>query len=328
MKKIADMAGVSPATVSRVLNHPELVRESTRKRVLKIIEELGYKPNRSARSLRVKRAENIGLIIPEDDGGIFSSPYLGILLKSISKELEKNGFHFIVSTSPRRDLSIYEEMSSKGIVDGFILVDVMDEDERIELLKKANVPFVIVGKPLRSEGLAFVDVDNFQGMYEAASFLLKSEHERIFFVNGPKGLSVSRQRLEGLRKAFEDSERDFDPSVVLNGSFDEMSGYKLTKEILKRTIPDAVIYSGDVMAFGGMLALREHGFRIGKDVSVIGFDDVPLSEIVGLSSVHQPIEKVGSEVARMILRKIEGKRVRSKVFKAKLVLRESVRRGG
>ncbi len=324
MKKIAELAGVSSATVSRVLNHPELVNEKTRRRVLKIIEELGYRPNRSARSLRTRRSENVGLVIPEDSSGLFTSPYLGILIKNISEELESVGYHLVISTSRRSDLEVYDTFLKKGTVDGFIVVDVEDFDERVKHLLDIGAKFVTVGRPEGFEGVPYVDSDNLSGAYRATRYLLETGHKSIYLVNGPKRLSVCGMRLKGFEKAL----REFGLSAegrVLWGRFDEESGYRLTKEILKNDSPDAIVYSGDVMAYGGMMALREEGFRIGEDVSVVGFDDIPLSRLVGLTSVRQKIEEVGRVVARMIVDLLKGREVRSKVFGTELVLRRSVR---
>jgi len=322
IKKIAKIAKVSVATVSRVLNHPELVNEETRKKVLKVIAELGYKPNKQARGLRVRRSESVGLIIPEDDGSLFTSPYLGVLLKSISKSLEREGYHFVVSTAPRDDLKIYTDMHIKGIVDGFILIDVKDEDARVDHLELLGANYIVIGRMKGKSDVFYVDSDNYTGMKEAIEYLLKTGHRDIYFVNGPSDHSVSRFRYEGYKEALKDL---FDPLKVLNGNYSEEDGYNLTKEILKRAKPDAIVYSGDIMAFGGMLALREEGFNIGKDISVIGFDDVPLACLVGLSSVKQPIEEIGFLAAEMILKLMSGERVESKVLPTKLTIRASVR---
>ncbi len=322
IRDIARMAGVSPATVSRVLNHPDIVKEDTRKRVLEVIERLGYEPNGMARALRMRRSGNVGMIVPVESGSIFESPYFGLFLKGASEVIESRDYHLILSTAHQRDTEIYRSFMKKKIVDGFIVVDVLDEDPRIDLLRSEEFPFVVVGRPKHFEDLVYVDSDNFSGAYTATEYLIKTRHERIALVNGPKEHSVSRWRLEGYEKALLDNRIDF--SMVLNGTFTEESGYELTKKALEEKV-DAILYSGDVMAFGGMEYLKDAGLRVGKDVSIIGFDDVPSARLLDLSSVRQPIVEVGREAFRMLLEMIDGRKVESKLFETELVLRGSVR---
>ncbi len=323
---IAKLAGVSTATVSRVLNHPEMVKEETRKRVLEIIEKHGYEPNRIARSLRVRSTGNIGLIVPVESGSVFESPYFGLLLRGMSEASDLRNFHIIFSTSHQDNVKVFENFLKKSIVDGFVVLDVRDEDPRVKFLKSHDVYFVVVGRPKGVGDYIYVDSDNFEGAYKATAHLLRTGHERIAFLNGPEDHSVSRDRLLGFLKAHDDLGVQPIEDLIMHGKFTEESGYEMTKKVLKRGV-DAIFYSGDVMAFGGMMAIRENGMEIGRDISIIGFDDVPASRVVTppLSSVRQPIMKIGREAVNILIDLIEGKKVRSKVFPTELILRGSVR---
>ena len=325
IRDIARLAGVSVATVSRVLNHPQMVREETRRRVLEVIDRLGYEPNIVARSLRTRKTGNLAMVISTESGSVFESPYFGLLMRGITTAAERREYHLIFSTCHLDDSSTFESFLRKSLVDGFIVADVQDFDPRIEILSEEK-PFIVIGRPLSNVGYKYVDSDNEGGTYEATKYLLETGHERIAFINGPKRMSVSRHRFEGYRKAHEALERKVDSSLVFEGRFTEEDGYRLTEKAIEEGV-DAILYSGDVMAFGGMRALRDAGLEPGKDISIVGFDDVTASSLLGLSSVRQPIEEIGEKAAELLIDMIEGKEVRSEVFPTELIIRKSIRDG-
>ncbi len=326
IRDIARLSGVSVATVSRVLNHPQMVREETKRKVLEVIERLGYEPNVVARSLRTRKTGNLGMVISVESGSIFESPYFGLLMKGLTTIAEKHGYHLIFSTCHLSDVSAYKSLFKKSLVDGFVVVDVLDFDPRIALLKKEEIPFVIVGRPMSNVEYIYADSDNEGGTYRATRYLIEKGHKRLALINGPKRMSVSRHRFEGFKKAHKDFRRSIEPSLVFEGKFTEEDGYRLTKMALEKNV-DAILYSGDVMAFGGIKALRNAGLEPGRDISIIGFDDVPASKLLELSSVRQPVENIGKKAAELLIKMIEGERVHSKVFPTELIIRKSVRGG-
>jgi len=326
IKDIAKLAGVSTATVSRVLNNYPNVKEETRKRVLEIIENFGYVPNHSARSLRVYKTYFVGVIIPHESEFTFTFPYFNIFMKNFAHRAQERGYHVIFTTSEGNEIDMYKNFIKRRFVDGFVILDVVDGDERVKFLKNQAFPFVVIGRPSGVEDYIFVDTDNEQGAYRAVKYLLELGHRRILFVNGPANYSVSRQRLKGYFRALEEKGIPFEQYLVMNGDFSEESGYKLTKKMLEKFGRiEAVFYASDAMAIGGMKAFEESGFKVGKDVSIVGFDDIPMSRNVrpSLSTVSQPIEKVAENAADLLVNLIERKEVNSIILPTELVIRES-----
>jgi len=326
IKDIARLAGVSTATVSRVLNDSPNVSPKTREKVLQIIRKLNYVPSHTARSLRRERTFSIGLIVPHSADYIFSFPYLNLFIKGLSRGAREKKYHIIFSTEDENIMELYEEFVRKRVVDGMVVVDVSDGDPRIALLNSLKLPFVVVGRPSGVNDYIYVDTANEEGAYEAVKHLLKLGHRRIHFVNGPSHLSVSRQRLKGYLKALEEAGVALDTRFLHQGDFMEETGYTIVKELLNRgDKPDAVFFASDTMAIGGMKAFEESGIQVGVDVSVVGFDDVPAASMVkpSLTTVSQPICDVGYNVARLLIGMIEGEDVQSVVLPTRLVVRES-----
>ena len=331
IKDIAKKAGVSTATVSRVLNGDPHVREETRLKVLKIVEEFKYVPNYMARSLRMERSSFIGIIIPRDSDSALTFPYFNIFLREFAHRAKERNYHVVFTTSEGDDMKTYEYFIGRRFVDGFVILDVVDGDERIKFLSGMDIPFLVIGRPQGLDGYTYVDSDNEGGAYEAVRFLIKLGHRRIFFINGPKTHSVSRQRLEGYKRALKNFGMEFEESLILNGDFKYDSGYTLTKEILKKFGKiEAIFYASDEMAIGGMKALEEKGLKAGKDVSVIGFDDIPLarSTTPPLTTVSQPINEIAKKAADIMMDILNGIEVHSIVFPTKLVVRNSTIAGG
>ncbi|MDI3517619.1 MAG: hypothetical protein PWP09_1685 [Thermotogota bacterium] len=326
IKDIAREAGVSTATVSRVLNNSNKVTHLTRKKVWEAIEKLGYAPNHVARSLRVKRVYSIGLIVPHDIDYLFSFPYFNLFMHHLAMEAKERGYHIIFTTSDGDEsVRLHREFAMRKMVDGLVILDVSDNDPRIDVLDEIGFPFVVIGRPEHNRRYLWVDTENEKGAYRAVEYLVQLGHKRIHFVNGPTDLAVSRQRFEGYLKALHRFGLDYKPSLVHNGEFTEKSGYEVTKKILASNKVEAIFYASDTMAIGGMRALKEKGFNPGKDVSVIGFDDIPSASVVNppLTTVAQPISHVGSWAAKLLINRIEGKEVSSKSLPVKLKVRGS-----
>ncbi len=340
--EIAALAGVSTATVSRVLNGKRDVSPETRLKVQRIIAAHNYQPNALARSLSLRRTHNLGLIIPHTAEYLVSFPYFSELIRGISQRANAAGYRLLLATSSseRSSEETYGEVL-RGAVDGLIVVDLKVQDERLRWLRREAVPFVLIGRPLEPEpssevaGVNCVDSDNVGGAYRATRHLLELGHESIWLINGPPEHAVSVYRERGFRRALEEAGRGAE-GRVLAGPFTVEAGYELTQTLLARTrgrsrggIGIGIVAASDLQACGAVLALREAGLRVGADVSVVGFDDVPLARAFDppLTTVRQPIFEIGKEAARLLIRQIEQPDAPplQTVFPTELIVRRSTR---
>lgn len=330
IKDIAKEARVSTATVSRVLNNSNKVTAKTRRRVLEAIERLGYVPNHVARSLRVERVYSIGLIVPHDIDYLFSFPYFNLFIHHLAVEARTRGYHIIfTTTNGGESVRLHKDFVMRRIVDGLVILDVSDEDPRIDALTELGFPFVVIGRPNHKLPYLWVDTENEEGARRAVEYLISLGHRKIHFVNGPQHLAVSRQRFEGYSRALQKARIACEPTLIHNGEFTEESGYAITKAILHSDKVEAIFYASDTMAIGGIRALKEAGFEVGRDVSVVGFDDIPSASVVSppLTTVAQPIALVGTWAARLLIDLIEGNKPVPKSLSVELKLRKSTRGG-
>jgi len=318
---VAKKAGVSTATVSRVLNGSPSVSKKTREKVMKVIEKLEYVPNHVARSLRSKKTGLIGTIIPHSTDYVFNFPYFSIFLREATKRLSGDGYQLLLTIEEpdENPVEIYRTFLDRKIVDAFIILDLKEKDERVEFLKTRDAKFVVVGRAVNGEEIPFIDTDNMGGAFKAVSYLLKKKCRKILFLNGPANQSVSIWRARGYLDAHLKYGLEVDDSFILNGSFTEDSGYKMTKSFEGEF--DAVFAASDLMAMGALKALKE----MEKDVPVIGFDDIPQAAMTSptLTTVRQPIEKVGYTVADSIIACLESEEFPRKVLDVELIIRES-----
>ncbi|AKI97603.1 LacI family DNA-binding transcriptional regulator [Kosmotoga pacifica] len=318
---VAKKAGVSTATVSRVLNNSPSVSKRTREKVIKVIEELGYVPNHVARSLRSKKTGLIATIIPYSTDYVFNFPYFSIFLKETTKRLSEDGYQLLLTIEEPNGnpVEIYRTFLDRRIVDAFIILDLREKDERVDFLKKRKAKFVVVGRAIDGEDVPYVDTDNMGGALKAVSYLLDKDHRRILFLNGPKSHSVSIWRVRGYVNAYLKKGLEPDDSLILNGDFTESSGYEMVKNFNGEF--DAIFASSDLMAIGALKALKE----LERKIPVIGFDDIPQAAMArpALTTVRQPIEEVGYTVADSIVTSLERGEDPKKVLDVELIIRES-----
>jgi len=216
----------------------------------------------------------------------------------------------------------------RNVVDGVVLFDVIDGDDRISLLEEREIPFVVVGRPGGvNEDYTFVDSDNVKGGKIATQHLFDVGCKRVLFINGPKGHAASRYRLNGYLEAHRNFSFPIEEDLIFHVEKDSdmKSGYDITKKALEHLEFDGIFVSGDLMATGAMRAVEDFGLTVGKDVPIVGFDDVPLASLVSpaLTTVKQPIKEIGEEAAKILVDKISGKNVKSKIFDVSLIVRKS-----
>jgi LacI family transcriptional regulator len=306
IRDVARVSGVSYATVSRVLSGYEFVKETTRTRVMEAVEHLGYVANLPARSLAGGRSQIIGLIVPNLDNG-----YVGTISQGIDRELARANYDLVLYTSHRHPgkESFYVSAITNGLTDGLLLVAPLVPATYLDALREQNFPYVLIDQADATENSNVVEATNWQGAYEATCYLNQLGHTRIAFITGSVTVRSAVDRLRGYKAALADCNIAVTEELVIEGDFQQQTSYESTKKLLQRIVPPptAIFASNDLSAFGAMDAVREYGYRIPDDISIIGFDDVPQASFVypKLTTVRQPLEQMGQVAVKMLLERIK-----------------------
>lgn len=327
---IARLAGVSKATVSRVINNKnEGVGAETRKKIQKLIDDLEYKPNLLARGIVTSKTKTLGLIIPD-----ITNPFFTELVKAVENHANKNGYTVIIANTDFSRIKEEDYVSTfiAKRVDGVILTSTVSDNNTIHSkFKKYNVPCVLLDRAMNTIDYdAGVYVDNECGLYISCEYLIKHGNKRIAFISGPKNVSTSKERIEGYKMALAQYQIEFDESLIKYGNFTLDSGYKAVWELNKGEIDfTGILASNDVMAIGAMKALRELGYKVPEDVEIIGFDNIELSSMIDppLTTVQQPTLEMGKKAIEFLLSLIEGKTLRNRYIRLqpKLIFRYTTR---
>ncbi|HVN77247.1 MAG TPA: LacI family DNA-binding transcriptional regulator [Thermoanaerobaculaceae bacterium] len=300
IKHVAQEAGVSVATVSRVLNGKGPVSEATRRRIHQVAERMRYTPHGAARSLITRKTGAIGVFLPDIHGEFFSE-----LIRGIDVASRRCGYHLLVSGS-HGDKGELEAVlrATRGRVDGLI---VMSPDVDAETLR-ANLPetLPVVLLNCGTEGLWFdsITIDNHGGAHAMVRHLIGLGHRRIALVNGPPRNFDARERQRGYRDALRERPGDWSAELEFEGDFSEEAGYRAGIRILDLAPrPTAVFAANDGMAIGVLSAVRDAGLRVPEDISLAGFDDIPISRFTAppLSSVRVPIADLGAHAITRLL---------------------------
>jgi len=322
---VAGEAGVSYATVSRVINNKGHVRPETRERVLRAMTRLGYVVDQRARSLAGGRSQVIGLLVHD-----VGTSYIGEIIRGIDAELTSAQYDLILYTTHRRKTkeSAYVVTLTRGLADGLLLVLPRDPGAYLETLRQHRFPHVLIDHRGVNEKVPAVAAANRPGAYNATKYLVELGHRRIGFITGAMDQTCAQDRLEGYKAALADHGVAFDPELVYEGDFFQPLGYAGASALLELPHPPTAIFaSNDVSAFGVMEAVREHSLCIPQDVSVVGFDDIPQAAHVHppLTTVRQPLEEMGRIATRMLLEYIEDPQrpIERVELPTELVLRQS-----
>jgi DNA-binding LacI/PurR family transcriptional regulator len=310
LEEVASRAGVSRATVSRVVNGSPRVSPDVRRDVESAIAELGYVPNRAARSLATGRTASVGVIINEPTGRLFADPFFPRLLRGISGSLTGRDLQLVLlMPESAEDAQRTADYLIAGHVDGAIMVSLHDDDLLLSRLALAAIPLVLVGRPPQGVSASFVDVDNRQGARSAVEHLLAGGRRIIGTIAGPSDMPPGIDRLAGYRDALAAADVVPDPGLIAYGDFTQDGGASAMRQLLaSRPDLDGVFAASDLMAAGVLAVLAGAGRQVPGDVAVVGYDDsaVATSTNPPLTSVHQPIEEMGREVARLLVEAIDG----------------------
>ncbi|GAA1300654.1 LacI family transcriptional regulator [Planotetraspora silvatica] len=326
LEAVAARAGVGRGTVSRVINGSSKVSEKARGAVLLAIEELGYVPNRAARTLVTNRTDTIALVVSESEQRVFDEPYFAGLIRGIGSALSETGLQLILTMAQnRQEHDRLEGYLTGQHVDGVLLTSVHGADPLPGRLEELGVPTVLGGRPVALNPYSYVDMDNRAGARQAVKYLVSKGRTRIATIAGPQDMGVGVDRLAGYRDALLATGMT---ELVSYGDFSEESGEAAMRELLERHPGlDAVFTASDPMAAGALRVLRERGRSVPGDVAVIGFEDskVALHTDPPLTSVHQPTEAMGRQMVRLLLARINGESLQQPVviLDTHLVIRAS-----
>ncbi|GAA3777156.1 LacI family DNA-binding transcriptional regulator [Streptomyces chiangmaiensis] len=309
LEAVAARAGVSRATVSRVVNGGQGVREPLVERVRRAVEELGYVPNQAARSLVTKRHDAVAVVIAEPETRVFADPFFALQLRGISKELTAHDSQLVLLlTGGRADHARVGRYLAGGHVDGALVFSLHFDDPLPELAQRAGVPTVFGGRPGWGEGTrsaVYVDSDNRGGARDAVRHLVGLGRGRVAHITGALGQTSAVDRLDGFR----DVMVDVDPRLIVEGDFTPAGGERAMRLLLERCPDlDAVFAANDLTASGALRVLRAQGRRVPEDVAVVGFDDMlPVAEQTDppLTTIRQDIEEMGRLMASLLFRALE-----------------------
>lgn len=327
LEEIAELSGVSRSTVSRVLNNDPNVRESTRLRVLKVVEEQHYRPNLVARGLASGKTDVIGVVIPVGLSLVFTDPFYPLLLQGIVDAARtRDRFVMLWLAEPEYERRTIEQVVGRGVVDGVIVVSGTAEDPLVDTLVTTEKPFVMIGRhPVRSD-VSFVDVDNRNAARTITAHLLRLGARRIAMIAGPRDSIAGADRLAGYEDALGAFGVAVAPALVVETDFSAQSGAAAMLKLVNLR-PDAVLAANDTMAIAAIREIQRAGLRVPGDIAVAGFDDIPDAGQTDppLTTVRQPIRRLGSTAVETLVELIADpvRRIREVILPTELVVRDS-----
>jgi LacI family transcriptional regulator len=325
IKDVAREAGVSIATVSRVLNNSGPVREETRRRIAEVARRLRYVPDGAARSLITRRTNTLGVLLPDLYGEFFSE-----VIRGVDRAARLNAYHLLVSCSHDDRAEIEAAVRAmRGRVDGLVVMSPDVDAAALAANLPEGLPVVLLNSAVEGGAYDSLAVDNYGGAYAMVRHLAGRGHRRIASITGSERNHDARERLRGYRAALRDAGLERRPEWELAGDFTESSGFEAARRLLElEPRPTAVFAANDSMAIGAICALRQGGLRVPQDVAVAGFDDIPIARYVDppLTTVHVSISELGARAVERLLEAVTSKtrqRRRAETVPTTLVVRVS-----
>ncbi len=319
---VAQACGVSPSTVSRILNGTAVVSAEKREAVDRAIAELGFVPNPIARGLAGGRTFSVGVVTQSID-----SPFYGLALRGIEEELSPAGYSplFVSGHWNEQEEARCIDVLRSRRVDGIIVFTGRLSDDALCNLAQ-SMPVVVTGRTLSAPNLYSLDFDNFEGARMATDHLLALGHRHIAFIAGVPGHPDSAERLGGYKAALKAAGVKFNPKLVLQGMYHEESGLLAADQLVESgEVFTAIFAANDQMAFGAALALYRRGLRVPEDVSLVGLDDLPgaAHSIPPLTTIHHAANEIGRSAAMALLQLLSGQTPTAGIPEPRLVIRQS-----
>ncbi|MEA3309049.1 MAG: LacI family DNA-binding transcriptional regulator [Chloroflexota bacterium] len=321
IKDVARETGVSRQTVSRVINAQPGVAEDTRARVAAAIKQLGYQPNPAARSLTQHRTNTIGLIIPYSPDYLFSDPHLMEFMCGVDELAIQRNHNLLLSTAQKKNpagklsaqkesFSAFERLALSGYADGVVVVETLASRAGTVLLRERGISWVTLGYGTENESSQVVHADDRGGARQATMHLLSLGHTRIGVISGRKqSLMAVEERLTGYRQALSDLNLTMDAELLVAGDWSPESGTQAAAHLMQLDVPPTAIFAfNDRMACGALQYLQANGWRVPQDISLVGFDDIPIAQMLHpqLTTVKQPALEMGRQAARLLFDLIEN----------------------
>ncbi|MFH8837036.1 LacI family DNA-binding transcriptional regulator [Streptomyces sp. NPDC017868] len=325
LDEVAELAGVSRSVASRVLNNAPHVSRAKREAVERAVHRLGYVPNPTARALATRQTGAAALVVSGEDPSIFADPFFAQVIVGASAALEDADLHLMLclAASERGRRRVEQLLRSKG-ADGVMLMALREDDPLARMAQEAEMPVVFGGRPVGLDPRWYVDVDNVGGARAATEHLISAGRTRVATICGRLDTEVGRARYRGYQDAM--LAAGLEPCPPEAGDFTECSGADAMAALLvNRPDVDGVFAASDNMAVGALRALREAGRPVPGDIAVVGFDDLAVARMADppLTTVHQPIEGLGREMARMLVALINGQDPTPLILPTRLVTRAS-----
>ncbi|RAO99204.1 LacI family transcriptional regulator [Petrotoga sp. 9PW.55.5.1] len=319
IKDIAKEAGVSISTVSRVVNGSLPVKKETKEKVLKAIQKLNYSPDSLARSLRVGYTKTIGIIIPN-----IANPFFATIVRGAEDYLRSKGFSIIICNSDndvKEEEKLFKTLTEKK-VDGVLYSGIGDH---VENLATKNIKTVFIDRVIKENNFSYVCSNNYQGMQNLLEYLYKTNHRKYVFISGKKEVFSATERLRAFLDFVEKYKLNY---KIYEAEYTYESGLSVAKKI--KTLPDVIVCSNDLIAYGVIEYLKSKNINVPKDVSVTGYDDITFSKMFSpaLTTVSQPICEMGKTAAKLIFEILINKDdyIPVKLFENQLIVRQSTRR--
>ena len=329
-RDVAKLAHVSRTTVSFILNDVPGVSISaaTRKRVLDAAKKLNYSPNVAGKKLVSGKSYTIGLVLCQSPEQIFTDAFLPQVILGVEQAAMQQGFHVLLKPVDPNDTGGYARLITENHVDGILLSGPRQDDAALMGLHQRGVPIMLMGQ-LPETDIPFVDVNAAAGAELAVSHLIECGHRRIGMItNAPLDYTSAQQRRAGYVSALKKAKLPVDRALIKAGNYTPASGFEAMKALLKVTPRlSAVFVASDVVAIGAILAIKEAGLRIPKDLAVVGFDDIPLAEFYDppLTTIHLPAFGLGWAGGERLIRLIQGEGLNdaSLLLESTLITRQS-----
>ncbi len=327
IRDVAQLAGVSMATVSRVLNGSDKVDPQLAKKVQSAAASLKYQPNRAARTLAGSRSMLLGLLVTDIQNTFFTE-----LMRGVEDVSQQNGYLLIICNTAedaRKEQQYIEILAAENVA-GAIIVPTQEDPQALELLVERNIPIVVLDRRVRNRLIDAVLIDNVTAAKEAVEHLIANGYRRIGIITGPRSTTTGNERLRGYQQALHEAGIAFDPELELRGPFSIDTGKSLTEKLLGLDQPvDAIFTANNRLTIGALQALYAHGMRVPDNIALVGFDDVQwaIPDLVSITTVTQPTYELGRAAAFRLLQRLQQPDVPRQeiILQHQLLIRESSR---
>lgn len=318
IKDVAKAAGVSVSTVSRTINNSSLISIETKERVFKAIKELNYSPNNLAKGLSNNNSYTITLLIDIEDEKSFYNPFFYEVMQGIEKIVYKNEYSLILANLNTflKNENVLDWLIKGKRTEGVIFPSSIIDSKIIKDLQNNNVPFVSIGEPVNiRDEINWVDINNKKAGEQATYYFIQRNRKRIAFIGYDYSKIFNRRRFEGYRTALENSNIDYDSSLVIEGVDTKDEGYRMMKRLIdENNIPDSVICADNLISVGVIRAIQESKLTIPQDISIISFDSSKIAEIIypTISTIKVDVYELGIQSAKLLFEQIEDPNIRNR----------------